>query len=229
MSRLRAWWQHLRLRHLNQQQTDNADFLRAYRRQLPDLRRPLGQHRLLAFDLEMTGLDHGRDQIISIGWVPIVDYRIRLAEARYYLLGAEVGVGQSAVIHGLRDQDLVADISLDSALEQFYAAAAGHVLVAHHAPLDLRFLVQATRQRFSAQAVHPCLDTLLLEQARRQRRQQPIASGELTLTAVRNHYGLPEHAAHDALSDAVATAELLLAMYCGERRHLAVGSLTRLL
>ena len=49
------------------------------------------------------------------------------------------------------------------------------------------------------------------------RREQPIRQGELTLAACRARYHLPDYRAHNALGDALATAELLLA-------HLASGA-----
>jgi DNA polymerase-3 subunit epsilon len=51
-----------------------------------------------------------------------------------------------------------------------------------------------------------------IEWARRKRRDQQIQDGDLQLGRLRSRYHLPRYTAHDALIDAVATAELLLAM-----------------
>jgi DNA polymerase-3 subunit epsilon len=58
----------------------------------------------------------------------------------------------------------------------------------------------------------PAVDTLLQEQALLQRKNLPIKPGDLGLQACRDHYNLPPYPAHNALLDALATAELLLAM-----------------
>jgi DNA polymerase-3 subunit epsilon len=46
----------------------------------------------------------------------------------------------------------------------------------------------------------------------RKRRDQPIKQGELKLSALRSRYNLPRYTAHNALIDACATAELMLAI-----------------
>jgi DNA polymerase-3 subunit epsilon len=57
----------------------------------------------------------------------------------------------------------------------------------------------------------PVVDTLLLEQRRLLRANKGIKSGDLRLHYCRQRYGLPDYPAHDALTDALATAELLSA------------------
>jgi DNA polymerase-3 subunit epsilon len=56
------------------------------------------------------------------------------------------------------------------------------------------------------------LDTMYLELTLRKRRNLPVHHGDLQLTKLRSDYNLPEYTAHNALIDASATAELLLAL-----------------
>ena len=73
----------------------------------------------------------------------------------------------------------------------------------------------------------PAVDTMLLEQVQLRRREQPIRTGDLRLQACRDRYNLPAYPAHNALMDALATAELLLAQ-AGHRsrgKSYAVGQL----
>jgi DNA polymerase-3 subunit epsilon len=51
-----------------------------------------------------------------------------------------------------------------------------------------------------------------IELDRRKRREIPVQQGDLQLNRLRSDYNLPRYTAHDALIDAVATAELLLAI-----------------
>lgn len=46
---------------------------------LPDPHTPAGDLRLLAIDIETTGLDPDRDILLSIGFVPVDGYAITLA------------------------------------------------------------------------------------------------------------------------------------------------------
>ncbi len=57
----------------------------------------------------------------------------------------------------------------------------------------------------------PTVDTLLLEEAILRRKDAPIMPGDLRLQACRERYNLPNYPAHNALVDALATAELLQA------------------
>ena len=56
------------------------------------------------------------------------------------------------------------------------------------------------------------MDTLLQEEFLLRRREQAIKSGDLRLHACRERYGLPTYQGHNALLDALATAELLVAL-----------------
>ena len=73
----------------------------------------------------------------------------------------------------------------------------------------------------------PVVDTLLQEEALLRRREQAIKAGDLRLQACRDRYNLPHFHGHNALVDAIATAELLLAL--ASRRasgnQLALGQL----
>ena len=57
------------------------------------------------------------------------------------------------------------------------------------------------------------------------RQDAVIMPGSLRLHSCRQRYGLPHYPAHDALTDAVATAELLLAWaaHAGGRQEVRLG------
>ena len=96
-------------------------------------------------------------------------------------------------------------------LQRFLQAAAGRVLVFHNAALDLAFIDRVSRREFNAPVLLPAVDTLLQEQALLRRRGVPIKPGDLRLQACRDRYNLPAYPAHNALLDALSTAELLVA------------------
>lgn len=164
-------------------------------------------------DLETTGLDPHRDEIASLGYVVIRNNRICLSDAYHRLIRIERSVAQSATLHGIVDADLADAASLDIVLKDFLDVLHGRVLVVHHAPLDLGFLNAACRQRWNAPLVTYVVDTLALAWTRHHQgtRREP-RDGELRLHALRTQYGLPRYPAHNALSDALATAELFLAI-----------------
>ena len=98
---------------------------------------------LIAVDLEMTGLDATKNQIIAVGWTQLDQGRICLASNRYHLINAEQSVGHTAGIHELMDKDVAEGLPLQAGLEALFEAARGRVWVFHHASLDVAFLQQA--------------------------------------------------------------------------------------
>jgi DNA polymerase-3 subunit epsilon len=181
-----------------------------------------------SLDLETGGLDAGKDPIIAVGMVPIRGGRIRLGDSFRTLVrpGGQRRIDPASVpahqlVHGeLRDAP-----TIDEVLPVVERRLRGEVLLVHHRAIDVAFLREACRRtgvRWPAPKVVDTVD-LLLRAARRGRftapdevRDRPV----LNLSAAREAYGLPPYAAHDALTDAVATAELFLVL-----RH-ALGART---
>ncbi len=166
----------------------------------------------LVVDAEMSSLDVNQGELLSVGWVVVDNGAIALGSAEHYLIRPENSVGQSATIHNLRDCELEDAASGDEVLAHFLAAAAGRVLVFHNAALDMAFLNRVSRREFNAPILMPVVDTLVQEQRLLQRRDVPLQTGILRLQACRDRYNLPQFPAHNALLDALATAELLVAM-----------------
>lgn len=166
----------------------------------------------LVVDAEMSSLDVNEGELLSVGWVCVDGGSIALNTARHYLVKPQRSVGQSAAIHSLRDCELGDALAGEEVLGLFLEAMAGRVLVAHNAELDLAYLNRVSRAAFNAPVLMPVVDTLRQEQGLLNRREQPIKPGDLRLQACRERYNLPPFHGHNALLDALATAELLIAM-----------------
>lgn len=162
-------------------------------------------------DTETSGLTTDQGELLSIGWVNIEQGKIPLKTAQHFLIENQQGVGQSAVIHQIRDCELKNATPPEDIADGFLLAAKGKVLVFHHAPMDMGFINAACQKFYGAPLLMPVVDTLRLEKIKLQSRQISIGQGVLTLAQCRGRYGLPSYPAHNALSDALATAELLLA------------------
>lgn len=185
-----------------------ADYYRAL---TVAISKPLVDIPLMAIDLEMTGLNAQFDQILSIGMVPIQNGMLQLKDADYRLVSIEGSVGDSAAIHGIVDGELDAAISAKEAMHWFLQKTQGHVLIAHHAPLDLCFLKAELFRCFGEKMTFVSIDTMSLERGRILRQHEVIKEGSLRLDACRSRYGLPIYAAHNAAVDALSCGELLLA------------------
>ncbi len=166
----------------------------------------------VAVDLETTGLSARRDQILSIGWVQLADNRIRLDTARHRLVRVNGDIpADSAVIHKITDDEAAGGLALSTALPELLADLSGRVLIAHHARVELSFLGAACRRLWGKGLLVRTVDTQTVARRLLERRQIPFKPGDLRLHALCERYNLPRHGAHNALSDALAAAELFLA------------------
>ena len=176
---------------------------------------PLADLRLLAVDIETTGLDPRRDRVLSIGWLDVNGGRIELGSAGQVVVrdaGGSAGVGQSATVHGLTDDRLAGGIPLEDAVAHLLDALAGRVLLAHFARIETGFLAAVCERAWGAGMPCVVVDTFELE-------RRVVAGGwgaepgrgALRLWTARERRGLPVYRAHEALTDALACAELYLA------------------
>lgn len=173
---------------------------------------PADQLRLLAVDVETTGLDPATDRLLSIGFVPVDGSSITLRGAGQYVIRSTTEVGQSATIHGITDDDLAAGVPLADALAGLLEALAGRVLLAHHAVIERDFLTRAMQQVWGQAVPLVCVDTMQLQyRLLTQGFDDEPPQGSLRLWNARQQYGLPRYQAHEALTDALACGELYLA------------------
>jgi DNA polymerase-3 subunit epsilon len=174
-----------------------------------------------SLDLETGGLDARRDPILAIGMVPVREGTIRLSEAFETLVRpatADLIKPTSVQAHQLVPSDVLHAPPLSSALDEVdRRLGAGAVLLVHQAALDVRFLRRAyfiTGRRWRRPRVVDTVD-LLVRVAKQERFIDPDAQHRqpsFNLSEARRRFGLPSYAAHHALTDAIATAELFLVL-----------------
>lgn len=175
---------------------------------------------LLAVDLETTGLDPRSDHIVSMGMVDVVGLKIPMGSADGYLVSQGVDVGQSAVFHQLTDDRIAAEgVPLEVALDRLFAALAGKTLLAHHAPIEEGFLRTAVASCYGVTITIPTVDTMSL--GLKAIGEAPGPPDEARLWRLRHRSGLPSYRGHDATTDALACAELYLAL----AQELGLGTL----
>ncbi len=181
--------------------------------------------RFLVLDCEMSGLDVKSCQLLSLGWVMIEHGRIVNVSARHQLIHADRGAGESSRIHGLLDSSLAGATSAASVLMLLIKQMQGAVLVFHHAPLDIRFLQKAVIENFRCPLLFSYIDTMDIEKRRIHLQGKTMG---LRLSQCRDRYGLISIQQHNALADAQATAELLLAQasYLDKEHKLKLSDLS---
>lgn len=173
----------------------------------------------------MSGLDPKSKSLLSIGWVRVSKGKIDYASRKHLLIHSDQSVGDSIHIHGLCDQRLAGASSVSSVLGVLAKHAKGAVLVFHHAVLDIAFIQRAAQHSFACPLLFSYIDTMQIEHKRLERSGQ---TGPLQLAACRERYALPAAFQHNAMFDAIATAELFLAQcaYLTRGRSLSLSMLS---
>jgi DNA polymerase III epsilon subunit-like protein len=167
----------------------------------------------VAIDLETTGLDPRRADIVSLAAIPFVAGRpepgyVTLVDPRRPIPSA------STRIHGIDDTQVVGAPTLDEVLPRFDAVCAGRVLVGHDVAFDLAVLAQARRRRR-----WPEPDVLALDTNRLTVALDPSWHRRAELEIVAADLGIPVVGRHTADGDARLAGEILLALLPEFRRR----------
>ena len=202
----------------------------AYRRSSPpSAKTPWREATYAAVDLETTGLDPRRDEIISFAAVPIEDGRVVAGRICTVLVRPrQMPDAETICIHGLRPVDLTDAPPLIEALDLILGSLTGRVLVAHPAWVERGFLRQALKSA-GVRPKEPILDTSGLARSLLAERGV-VSPRSLALSDTARELGLPVHRPHHADGDALTTAQLFLALvtHLDEVEPQTVGSLARL-
>nr|WP_202436541.1 3'-5' exonuclease [Vibrio eleionomae] len=190
-----------------------------YSAELPAKNTPIGEVEFLAMDFETTGLDTNKDEIITIGMVPFTLNRIYLNRAKHWTIRPRQKLNDdSVVIHGITHSDINNAPDLSEVIEDVLQAMAGKIMVVHYRKIEREMLDKALKRRIKEGIIFPVVDTMELEsQIQRYisgglwNRLKGKKPGSVRLGQSRVRYSLPAYTPHHALTDAIATAELLQA------------------
>jgi len=179
--------------------------------------RPWREARFLVVDLETTGFSPRKGaEIVSFAAIPVEGGRVRVGGSITGLVRPRrAPVAETVRIHGLRPIDLAAAEPARQALAPLLDALRGRVPVAHAAWFDAAFVREhepwwrrPRRPRFLRR---PWVDTAALG------RLLAVLAGEddpkpLNLPRLAERLGIPSGARHDALGDALTTAQAFVAL-----------------
>lgn len=177
----------------------------------PSLDTPFSELPILAVDFETTGLDAKADKLLSVGFVTLVQEQIKLKSSYHQIIKAKTKLEASnVIIHQITDDQKDKGQPLNIVVEQLLKALAGKVMLVHFARIERQFLQQACLELYGFAPDFPMIDTLVVAKRQLDKRDVSYDPSELRLSSLRHKIKLPDHHGHDALNDAVATAELLL-------------------
>ena len=166
---------------------------------------------ILSVDFETTGLNAITDKLLSVGFVSIEKRQIKLGSCYHQIINTKHRLdADNVIIHQITDQQKSQGQSLRVVVEALLEALAGKVMLVHFARIEKQFLKQACLELYGVSPPLMVLDTLAMAKRKLDQRDIAYDPQELRLSALRQKHDLPNHFAHNALSDAIATAELLL-------------------
>jgi len=174
-----------------------------------------------SLDIETGGLDPKRDPILAVGMLPVRGGILKLGEAYQTLIRPEDGreiKPESVRAHQLVKREVNAAPPLLEVLAQVDRRVREGALLVHFQAIDVQFLKRAYDRHGMTWPKPPVVDTveLILKLDRKTRFVRPADAPadvpSTNLTETRRRLGLPDYQAHDALTDAIATAELFLVL-----------------
>lgn len=176
---------------------------------------PLDATRLVVVDLETTGLNPAKDQVIAIGGVAIAGGAIPLGDQFDLILRRpELDISETVLIHGIGKEALTQGHETEDALIHLLEWLQGAPLMAYHAAFDKRFLEKALKQTLGYTRAHAWLDVAELLPAL----FPELRGRHKSLDDWSEQFGLFASARHHAAADAMVTAELALVAFNKARK-----------
>ena len=172
----------------------------------------------VALDFETTGLNSKTDDIVSVGLVPFTLARIYCKQSKHWVVQPRRNLSESSiVIHGITHNDVDNAPDFDNIIAPLLDALRSKVIVVHYSAIERGFFNSALLLRLKERIEFMVVDTMELERRALKAKQGLIGQifntklGSLRLNDCRKRYSLPVYEGHNALTDALATAELLQA------------------
>ena len=187
----------------------------------PNPRVPWRDASYTVLDLETTGLDRRNDAILEIGTVDVIEGRVRLDSVwqTFVRPPESVRMGIEAIrVHGLLPEQVAQAPDLFDVLPALVDRLRGRILVVHVGDFDRPFLDRALRAWCGCGLWMPVLDTARLaawfDHIPHLARPEDVDRPLRRLCDLARHAGIPVGRQHDAVSDAMTCAQLLLALGC---------------
>ncbi len=161
---------------------------------------------IVVFDLETTGLSARRDRICEIGAVRVK--ALEIADTFETLVQPGVALSPTITrLTGLQDAELRGAPRPELAIRRFLAFTGDAPLGAHNARFDVGFVDGAIERITGRRIAAPVIDTVWLARRLLHRRSERFSLRQLS-----HFFGTSCEPCHRALPDAVATAEILVAL-----------------
>src|SRR5690554_769137 len=168
----------------------------------------LSECRLIVLDLETTGLNFSKDEVIAVGAVAINGGAIDLNDQFDLILRRpELDISETVLIHGIGPEALTQGHETEDALLHLLEWMNGDPILAYHSAFDQKFLEKTLKAQLGYTSQHLWMDVAELLPA-----FFPHAETKgRRLDNWADYFNLQISERHHAAADAMVTAELTLA------------------
>ena len=190
---------------------NNPHFHRFY---TPIQNKPLEELTFCSFDLETTGLDMKKDEIISIGAIKIKNLKIDIGSKFYKVVKPSKTIKkESILIHGITMSDIDKAPPPEKVIPQFLEYIKGSILIGYFINFDISILSRYSQQLFGLPVLNPYIDIRDIYLSKLQKEYIPVEKRkEKTLEELAQEYKIPVEKRHDAFYDSLITALIFIAM-----------------
>ncbi len=179
---------------------------------LPRQDSPFANSRYVVVDVESSGLNIHRDHLIAIGAVAVSNGQIQLADSLEIVLQQDrVSAKENILIHGIGGTAQREGIPPPEALLRFLEYLGKDPLVAFHVAFDESMISRAMKCFLGLNFRHAWADLAYIAPAL----HPQLARRLRTLDDWMGLFRIDNYARHNALADALSTAELLIALRPG--------------
>lgn len=199
------WLKHWlgRAPQLTAPQQQRLDAWRALPRVALDV--PIKEARYVVVDVETTGLNLMQDRLISIGAVAVVNGKIDFGDSFYVVLQQQAASEKGNILlHGIGTSEQLDGAPPIEALLSFLEYLGKAPLIAFHVTFDETMIKRALRDYLGFTLKHPWLDLAYVMPGL----NPPLARKYRALDDWIGHSGIRIDVRHNALADALATAQL---------------------
>ncbi len=171
---------------------------------------PISETRCVVLDVETTGLNLMQDRLISIGAVAVVNGKIDFGDSFYVVLQQKTASGKGNILlHGIGTTEQLEGMPAADALLAFLDYLGKSPLIAFHVTFDETMIKRALREHLGFTFKHPWLDMAYVMPGL----NPPLAQKYRALDDWIGHSGIRIDVRHNALADAMATAQLFQVAY----------------
>lgn len=168
---------------------------------------------IVSLDIETTGLNPETDKIVSIGLVELDNMGVKLNSCWHQTIKTNKTLKEnSVIIHHITNDESSAGVTIEQAMKTLLKRISGKVVLVHNETVEQAFINKACQNLFKTGFIMPVIDTQFLAKRTLARQNKAVKPNDLRLFNLRKNFNMPAYKAHNALLDAIATAELFLAM-----------------